>query len=40
MKLEGFAYEYTRLLDNNPPPAFGARRPRGSWSFGYGSKRR
>ena len=40
VKLEGFAYEYTRLLDNNPPPAFGARRPRGSWSFGYGSKRR
>ena len=40
VKLEGFAYEYTRLLDNNPPPAFGARRPRGSWSFGYGSRRR
>jgi ATP-dependent RNA helicase RhlE len=40
VKLEGFAYEYTRLLDKNPPPAFGARRARGSWSFGYGSKRR
>src|SRR5262249_15692087 len=40
VKLEGFAYEYTRLLDKNPPPAFGARRPRGSWSFGYGSRGR
>jgi ATP-dependent RNA helicase RhlE len=40
VKLEGFTYEYTRLLDKNPPPAFGARRGRGSWSFGYGSKRR
>jgi ATP-dependent RNA helicase RhlE len=39
VKLEGFAYEYTRLLDKNPPPAFGARRPRGSWSFGYGGRR-
>jgi ATP-dependent RNA helicase RhlE len=38
VKLEGFAYEYTRLLENNPPPAFGAKRRRGSWSFGYGSK--
>src|SRR4030095_16730902 len=40
VKLEGFAYESARLLDQNPPPAFGARRPRGSWSFGYGSRRR
>src|SRR5262249_15236177 len=40
VKLEGFAYEYTRLLDKNPPPAFGARRPRGSWSFGYCSRGR
>ncbi|HSF58209.1 MAG TPA: DEAD/DEAH box helicase, partial [Candidatus Binatia bacterium] len=40
VKLEGFAYEYTRLLDNNPPPAFGARRSRGSWAFGYGGRRR
>jgi ATP-dependent RNA helicase RhlE len=40
VKLENFAYEYTRLLDKNPPPAFGARRPRGSWSFGYGGRRR
>src|ERR687896_1371192 len=38
VKLEGFAYEYTRLLEKNPPPAFGAKRGRGSWSFGYGSK--
>jgi ATP-dependent RNA helicase RhlE len=40
VKVEGFNYEYTRLLDKNPAPAFGARRGRGSWSFGYGSKRR
>jgi ATP-dependent RNA helicase RhlE len=40
VKLEGFAYEYTRLLDNSPPPVFGARRPRRRWSFGYGSRRR
>jgi len=40
VKLDGFAYEYTRMLEKNPAPAFGARRPRGSWSFGYGSKRR
>jgi ATP-dependent RNA helicase RhlE len=31
VRLDGFAYEYTRLLDINPPPAFGARRPRGRW---------
>jgi ATP-dependent RNA helicase RhlE len=31
IKLEGFAYEYTRLLEKNPPPVFGGRRPRGRW---------
>ena len=31
VKLENFAYEYTRLLDTNPRPAFGARRQRGRW---------
>ncbi len=40
VKLDGFAYEFTRLLDDNPPPVFGGRRARGSWSFGYGSKKR
>ncbi len=32
VKLKGFAYKYTRLLDDNPPPIFGGRRPRGRWS--------
>jgi ATP-dependent RNA helicase RhlE len=40
VKLEGFDYEHIRLLESTPRPAFGARRPRGQWSFGYGSKRR
>jgi len=31
VKLENFAYEYTRVLDTNPRPAFGARRSRGRW---------
>ena len=34
VKLKGFAYKYTRLLDDNPPPIFGGRRPRGRWSGG------
>ncbi len=34
VKLKGFAYKYTRLLDDNPPPIFGGRRPRGRWSSG------
>ncbi|HEU4343918.1 MAG TPA: DEAD/DEAH box helicase [Candidatus Binatia bacterium] len=40
VKLEGFEYKYTRLLEKNPTPALGARRPRGRWSYGYGSRRR
>jgi ATP-dependent RNA helicase RhlE len=32
VKLEGFKYEYTRLLDPNPPPPFGARRRRSRWA--------
>lgn len=40
VKLEGFEYKYTRLLEKNPPPALGAKRPRGRWSYGYGSSRR
>jgi ATP-dependent RNA helicase RhlE len=39
VKLEGFKYEYTRLLDPNPRPIFGAGRP-GRRSFGYGRRRR
>ena len=31
VKLDAFDYSYTRLLDSNPPPAFGGRRPRGRW---------
>jgi len=32
VKLEGFNYEYTRLLDANPPPPFGAKRRRSRWA--------
>jgi ATP-dependent RNA helicase RhlE len=32
VKLEGFKYEFTRLLDPNPPPPFGARRRRSRWA--------
>ena len=32
VKLEGFNYEYTRLLDPNPAPAFGAKRRRSRWA--------
>jgi ATP-dependent RNA helicase RhlE len=32
VKLEGFNYEYTRLLDPNPPPPFGAKRRRSRWA--------
>lgn len=32
MKLEGFNYEYTRLLDPNPAPAFGAKRRVHRWA--------
>jgi len=40
VKLEGFNYKYTRLLDDRPVPVFGAGRPRGRRSFGYGRRRR
>ncbi len=32
VKLEGFKYEYTRILDPNPPPPFGAKRRRSRWA--------
>jgi ATP-dependent RNA helicase RhlE len=32
VKLDGFNYEYTRLLDPNPPPPFGAKRRRSRWT--------
>ena len=32
VKLEGFNYEFTRLLDPNPPPPFGAKRRRSRWA--------
>jgi ATP-dependent RNA helicase RhlE len=32
VKLEGFNYEYTRILDPNPPPPFGAKRRRSRWA--------
>ncbi len=38
VKLEGFAYKYTRLLEDKPPPIFGARR--GRRSFGYSRRGR
>jgi ATP-dependent RNA helicase RhlE len=31
VKLDGFNYEFTRLLDPNPAPAFGAKRQRRRW---------
>ena len=40
VKLEGFSYKYTRLVDDNPPPIFGGGRPRGRRSFGPGKRRR
>jgi ATP-dependent RNA helicase RhlE len=40
VKLEGFDYSYTRLLDPNPKPIFGARRSSGRRSFGYGRRGR
>ncbi len=40
VKLDGFAYAYTRLLEDQPRPVLGGRRSRGRWSFGYGSGRR
>jgi len=32
VKLDGFKYEYTRILDPNPPPPFGAKRRRSRWA--------
>ena len=32
VKLEGFNYEFTRILDPNPPPPFGAKRRRSRWA--------
>jgi len=40
VKLEGFNYAYTRLLDPNPKPIFGSSRSHGKRSFGYGRRRR
>ncbi len=40
VKLEGFAYKYTRLLADKPPPIFGGGRSRGRRSFGYGRRGR
>ncbi|MBI2360326.1 MAG: DEAD/DEAH box helicase [Deltaproteobacteria bacterium] len=40
VKLEGFAYKYTRLIDDHPPPIFGGGRSRGRRSFSYGGRRR
>ena len=40
VKLEGFAYKYTRLVDEHPPPIFGGGRSRGRRSFGYGRRGR
>ena len=39
VKLEGFNYEYTRLLDPNPKPAFGGGRSRRNRSYGPGRGR-
>jgi ATP-dependent RNA helicase RhlE len=40
VKLEGFNYRYTRLLDQTPAPLFGGGRARGRRSFGYSRNRR
>ena len=32
VKLEGFNYEFTRILDPNPPPPFGTKRRRHRWA--------
>jgi ATP-dependent RNA helicase RhlE len=40
VKIAGFNYEYTRLLDSNPKPIFGGGRSPGKRSFGYGRRRR
>jgi ATP-dependent RNA helicase RhlE len=40
VKLEGFNYSYTRLLEPHPKPIFGGGRSPGKRSFGYGRRRR
>jgi ATP-dependent RNA helicase RhlE len=40
VKLEGFNYSYTRLIDPNPKPIFGGARAPGKRSFGYARRRR
>ncbi|TMB74125.1 MAG: DEAD/DEAH box helicase [Deltaproteobacteria bacterium] len=40
VKIAGFNYAYTRLLDSNPKPIFGGGRSPGKRSFGYGRRRR
>ena len=40
VKIAGFNYAYTRLLDPNPKPVFGGGRSPGKRSFGYGRRRR
>jgi ATP-dependent RNA helicase RhlE len=40
VKLENFAYKYTRLFDGKSPPIFGGARTRTRRSFGYGRKGR
>ena len=39
VKLEGFSYKYTRLLEDRPPPIFGGGRSRRRRPVGYGSRR-
>jgi hypothetical protein len=39
VKLENFNYEFTRLLDPNPKPAFGGGRSRRNRSYGPGRGR-
>ena len=40
VKIAGFNYAYTRLLDSNPKPIFDGGRSPGKRSFGYGRRRR
>ncbi|TAK06919.1 DEAD/DEAH box helicase [bacterium] len=40
VKLESFAYKYTRLLDDRAPPISHGGRSSGRRSFGYGGRRR
>jgi ATP-dependent RNA helicase RhlE len=39
VKLEGFKYAYTRLLDPNPKPIFGSKRSAGGRPFSHGRSR-